>query len=313
MNYDEFKRFVIENVSQFLSDENQIEEIEEKQIYKNHVTLDALIVKFANINISPTVYMNNFFEDNISKSEAIEVTKRIAEVIKQNMPKQSLETGWLFDFDLVKNLIIPKVVGIKNNEQMLERLIYSQKADLAVTYSVYLNEFSNKNELSSIPISRNLAEKWGVSADVLEHAAKNNIQKLYSPCISDMADIFPHVMNMSGEMYVISNRYRVNGAAVFLDDRFMESVREQLQGDFYILPSSIHEMICISATNDMQIDELQSIVTDINACELIPEYRLSDHVYKYDYDRHEIYRADQEQKRQEELNASLGMRSHISR
>ena len=64
MNYDEFKQFVTDNVSQFLSDENQIEEIEEKQIYKNHVALDALIVRFANINISPTIYMNNFFEDN---------------------------------------------------------------------------------------------------------------------------------------------------------------------------------------------------------------------------------------------------------
>lgn len=62
MNYDEFKQFVTDNVSQFLSDENQIEEIEEKQIYKNHVTLDALIVKFANINISPTIYMNNFLK-----------------------------------------------------------------------------------------------------------------------------------------------------------------------------------------------------------------------------------------------------------
>lgn len=229
------------------------------------------------------------------------------------MPMQSLETGWLSDFDLVKNLIIPKVVGIKNNEQLLEKLVYSQKADLAVTYSVYLEEFSNNDNLASIPISHNLAERWGVSADVLEHAAKNNIQKLYAPCISDMADFLPPVMNMPGEMYVISNRYGVNGTAVFLDDRFMESVREQLQGDFYILPSSIHEMICINATNDMRVDELESIVTNINACQLLPEERLSDHVYKYDYDRHEIYRADQEQKRQEELNASLGMRSHISR
>ena len=122
MNYDEFKQFVTDNVSQFLSDENQIEEIVETQIYKNHVTMDALIVKFANINISPTVYMNNFFEDNLSKSEAIEVTRRIAEYIEKNMPMKSMETGWLSDFDLVKNLIIPKVVGIKNNEQLLEKL-----------------------------------------------------------------------------------------------------------------------------------------------------------------------------------------------
>lgn len=72
-------------------------------------------------------------------------------------------------------------------------------------------------------------------------------------------------------------------------------------------------MICVRNTGDLQVEELENMVTDVNQCEIAPKDKLSDHVYKYDCDRHEIYRADQELKRQEELNASQSVRSHISR
>ena len=98
-----------------------------------------------------------------------------------------------------------------------------------------------------------------------------------------------------------------------MDDQFMDHVKAQLGEDFYLLPSSIHEMICVRNTGDLQVEELENMVTDVNQCEIAPKDKLSDHVYKYDCDRHEIYRADQELKRQEELNASQSVRSHISR
>lgn len=48
---------------------------------------------------------------------------------------------------------------------------------------------------------------------------------------------------------------------------------------------------------------------DVSAVAL--QDRLSDHVYKYDFARHEIYRADQEQQRQAELNAEQA-RTHAT-
>mgnify|MGYP004437056153 FL=1 len=173
------------------------------------------------------------------------------------------------------------------------------------------------------PISHAMAEKWGVRADVLAHLVKNNLENVspegFHPCLRDMADVIPvNMKNAFGDMerdkmYIISNRRGINGAAVFMDDQFMDHVKAQLGEDFYLLPSSIHEMICVRNTGDLQVEELENMVTDVNQCEIAPKDKLSDHVYKYDCDRHEIYRADQELKRQEELNASQSVRSHISR
>ena len=323
MNYDEFKLLVKENISRFFTSENRIKDITLKQICKNGADLDGLIVSYQDINIAPVIYLNNYYESNLTKNQVLEITRHIAHLIEENMPNQSFETGWLSDFEKVKNLIVPKVVCVDGNEKMLENLIYTPAADLAVIYSVYLDKYSNATDCATIPISHAMAEKWGVRADVLAHLVKNNLENVspegFHPCLRDMADVIPvNMKNAFGDMerdkmYIISNRRGINGAAVFMDDQFMDHVKAQLGEDFYLLPSSIHEMICVRNTGDLQVEELENMVTDVNQCEIAPKDKLSDHVYKYDCDRHEIYRADQELKRQEELNASQSARSHISR
>lgn len=315
MNYDEFKLFVKEHVSQYISQSDQIDKIIERQICKNHVNKDALIVNFKNINVSPTIYFNDYWKNDLQENDALEITKHIAKLIENNLPEEKIDLEWLEDFDLAKNSIIPKVVGIKGNEEYLENLIYSKKADLAVTYSVYLENFSDENGVASIPVTNLHARKWGVSAEVLEHVAKENMKKIFSPRIFDMADFIPPQIDTMdrGSMYVILNSNGINGANVFLNDEFMDFVSKQLNGDFYLLPSSIHELICLKASDDMHVEELERMVQEVNYCQVAPEERLSDHVYKYDYNRHEIYRADQEQERVEELNANQAMHSHISR
>lgn len=61
----------------------------------------------------------------------------------------------------------------------------------------------------------------------------------------------------------------------------------------------------------MSVEELEDMVKTVNASAVALQDRLSDHVYKYDFARHEIYRADQEQQRQAELNAEQA-RTHAT-
>lgn len=81
-------------------------------------------------------------------------------------------------------------------------------------------------------------------------------------------------------MYVISNPFGLLGSGVFGDTDFLKKVHGQL-GDFYILPSSIHEVIVVS-TSVGSLTDLQAMVKEINETEVKPEDRLSDDVYKFD-------------------------------
>lgn len=207
----------------------------------------------------------------------------------------------------------------KNNEKLLEGKPYRQMADLAVTYHVLL---SKENGMMTVPISDKLMQSWGIAEDVLFTAAKNGMSNFTPVTIKSMTET---LMEMCGEeqfelmgvpteademMYIMSNTEKVNGAAAIIDPNNMDLARSYMQDDFYILPSSVHEVLLVKQSQ-MSVEELEDMVKTVNASAVALRDRLSDHVYKYDFARHEIYRADQEQQRQAELNAEQA-RTHAA-
>ena len=62
----------------------------------------------------------------------------------------------------------------------------------------------------------------------------------------------------------------------------LQSIAEATRSSFYILPSSIHEVLLIKEDNGMDAKELQSMVMDINQREVAPQDVLSNQVYFYD-------------------------------
>ena len=82
------------------------------------------------------------------------------------------------------------------------------------------------------------------------------------------------------QMYVLSNSIKVNGASAVLDAKMMEDIAEKV-GDFYILPSSIHELLVVPVKSGMDVESLENMVCEVNATQVQLEERLSDHVYTY--------------------------------
>lgn len=152
---------------------------------------------------------------------------------------------------------------------------------------------------------------------IIIHQEKINISPtiyldpFYKDYLSGSKDL-DTVMGEIGQIYVqnVPDKKKVNGAAAIIDPNNMDLARSYMQDDFYILPSSVHEVLLVKQ-NQMSVEELEDMVKTVNASAVALQDRLSDHVYKYDFARHEIYRADQEQQRQAELNAEQA-RTHAT-
>ena len=90
-------------------------------------------------------------------------------------------------------------------------------------------------------------------------------------------------MDMSGpQMYVVTNEEGFHGAAAAFYPDFMDNAAKELGGNFFILPSSVHEMLFLPDDGHMNVSELRDMVTSINASEVAPADRLTDSVYHYD-------------------------------
>lgn len=67
---------------------------------------------------------------------------------------------------------------------------------------------------------------------------------------------------------------------------FLDQAAEALGGDFYVLPSSAHEVLLVADDGSMEIGYLEEMVRSVNETEVSPAERLSDNVYHYDSKAH---------------------------
>jgi hypothetical protein len=82
-------------------------------------------------------------------------------------------------------------------------------------------------------------------------------------------------------MYVATNSRQANGATVICYPDFLRKISESMNTDFYILPSSIHEVILVPMDNGININDLTQMVQQVNKTQLEPEEVLSNHAYYY--------------------------------
>ena len=82
-------------------------------------------------------------------------------------------------------------------------------------------------------------------------------------------------------LYVLSNKLRSFGAASMLYEGILEKVGQKLGENYYILPSSIHEVIVVPESKSPVKQDLEEMVREINETQVEEEEVLSDRVYYF--------------------------------
>ena len=317
MNFQEFKDYVAEHIKELLPEKYEESKVAIQEVVKNNATLSAITIQSPDSNVSPTIYLDNYFAQYQDGKDMGLIMTDIARLRMEYELDQSFDVNSITDFDQVKDKIAARLVGAEGNEKLLENRPYTMVDDLAVTYCVMLGDSPDGS--MSVPITNALMENYGINVEQLHALAMTNMDQLSPAIFKSMNEVMKEMMMpqmleqcggdevltdqmMSamcppdvGNMYVLSNEQKLNGAAVLLNESVMEQVAEKVGGEFYILPSSIHETLIIPKSAGMERAELENMVQEVNATQVAPQDRLSDHVYTYDNETHEIYRADKEE------------------
>ena len=89
-------------------------------------------------------------------------------------------------------------------------------------------------------------------------------------------------------MYIVTNVRMVNGASSILYEGFLRRFAKDHPGNFYIIPSSIHEVVLVPEDMVEEPDHLASVISQANEAVVQPEEVLSDSLYYYDADQDSI-------------------------
>lgn len=97
------------------------------------------------------------------------------------------------------------------------------------------------------------------------------------------------VKEMAGNGYSVTAQETTknNGANIMLYKEYLEIAAEKMNGDFYILPSSIHELLAVPVST-AEIEKLRQMVKEVNDNEVAPEEILGYEVYRYNRETGEV-------------------------
>lgn len=265
-----------------------------KQMPKNNRSfLTGILLSSKQSEVPPLIYLENFYERykmGLALETVIEeilalYDEKLADVVFPH------DGSWLSDFVNVKEHILYKLVNYKLNEKYLESVPHIRFHDLAIVFHVLVDQ--TDDGIASLKIKNELMELWDISREELFQIAHANTERLFPAKIWKMADIIGKFteesptgqMDLKTPMYVATNQITVDGAAVILYENLLKACSLRMNGDFFILPSSLHEVILIPASDEMDAEELREIVTEINRTEVDAVDVLSDTVYRYYADK----------------------------
>lgn len=178
-----------------------------------------------------------------------------------------------------KNLII-KVV---NENNVGSSFVVHKKEDLAFIVTVNIED-------AYAYVTEELADSWNVSkatlfVDAMQNTMKERKQIIQSlPNILNMLSYHANPNDCDFDTKVITNETMFFGASALFYGNTMQKLSDEMESDLIILPSSIHEVLVMSANildGDRTLDALVDIVKEVNATTVLPEERLSDGVYVY--------------------------------
>ena len=298
MNFDEFVTQVKDRVKDFLPEDFADASVEVMETRKLNQTYTALVVRKEGQPIAPSIDLNALYEelDNSSMEEVLEKTADLA----QRQP-EDLDVEQIQDYDKAKDRLFIRVSGVEENRELLEDVPHKEFNGLAITYHV-LAEI-NDQEMGSTMVTNALLEKFGVTKEQLHEDALLNSPNILPPSIEPMEAMIGKMMGFGAAMEapagfkeqiekldmrregmaVLTNTQMVNGAAVIFYPGVMEKIGDSQQVNFFILPSSVHEVILVNDDGSMNLKDLEEMVKSINASEVAPKDRLSDTVFHYDW------------------------------
>lgn len=296
MDFKEFVENVIKNVTVSLGSRVKAEV---RQVTKNNgVRLHGLILSQENASVSPTIYLDGFYGEYTRGKSMGDIVYEIVAIYENNKVAVDIDMDFFLDYQAVQGRIFLKVIHYEKNREMLKDVPFRRFLDLAVTcYYGYMSDFLGKG---AIQIEIAHLDKWGISEEELFETARRNTMEKLGTEIMGMNEILTEILaekagaaderevelmlkNMETEvpMYVMTLRGRYFGAACICYKEVLQAFGERCRKNFYILPSSVHELILVPDSGREEPEELQRMVREVNAGHVAPEERLSDQVYYF--------------------------------
>lgn len=299
MDFNEFVEYIRNEIGDYLLNED-IDNIMIQPVTKNNnQKLTGLVIKLENENIVPNIYLEPYYEAYEDGHSLDEIMRDIVALYKQQVEhvrKSEFMDIASYTKDEIYDKVIYKVCNYESNKDRLSGTLYKQDMDLCKELRLVVE--LNEDGVASCSVTNAMLVKYDLDINTLWEKATENTEKMFPPVVQDLGNMLsmmggPEMPNAG--IYVLSNKQSVNGAAaMYYNNNKIEQLADELECNFYIIPSSIHEVLLVPDNSGMNAKYLQEIVLEANSMIVEPKDRLSGSVYKFDNETRTISIAEKD-------------------
>ena len=284
MNYQEFVGSVTGFLRESLPGGTRLQLIPLEK--NNGIIMDGLSVRKEEKRVAPMIYLDSYYREYLDGRSLRGICDQILECCEDSDFEEHFDVDFFREPERVRPTVAYRLINYEKNRELLQEIPHLPFLDLAVIFYSLLTDTPVGH--ATVLIRNSHLELWGKNTSWLYEAAKENTEKLLPKRLVSMEDMIYELSEGKQEaeyagvpMYVLTNSRKSFGAACLLYDGVLGECFRRLEESYYLIPSSVHEVILIPASAVGDSRELCALVQEMNRTQVRSTEVLSDTVYLY--------------------------------
>lgn len=270
-------------------------------VKNNGVTVTGLLLKGEEEHVAPNFYLEQQFVEWMRGIRTLEeISEKICKSYCEEVKKNShLISEIQFTWEEFRRGVFMRLVNKEKNLELLQNVPCREFMDLAVVY--YFSVQVSGEAMGTMVITKEHLELLGVSEEELHRTAKSNCGRFQPVKIRCMEDLLYELGRKIGVevfearachpfLFVMTNTKGMFGAVSMVFEEELECFANRIGNSFYILPSSVHEVILVPDCKEFCVEYFANMVKEINETQVEATEVLSDSIYFYDRETKSIRR-----------------------
>lgn len=290
MNKEAMQQQILEALKKKLGNEYSIRI---REVLKTNIKLDGLTILKIGENVSPTIYLEPFYEA-LDKGKTLDnVTNDISRLYfstrVEMLDMLGFDVSPIQDFNFVKKRLFVQLVNRNHNKELLLDIPYMPFLDdFSVIVRCLLDSTDEGN--ASFLVHDNHLQMWGIEREELLSFAVRNTRKLLGVDLRRMTTVLKEICPDFCEsdetniqdipLWVLTNKRKFLGAATVLFDDILRDFAN-VYGDFCVVFSSVHEALLLPTNDPADIDYITAINQSVNDTQVRVDEVLGTKAYFY--------------------------------
>ena len=315
MNMYEFNEAVVTAIKAKIPEplKEDIEVAVREVIKTNDEVLHGVVIMIPDRDMAPTIYLEECyreFENGITIDQIADEIIAISAEAYQNAPNFE---EFPMNYENIKDRLVVQLVDAEKNKARLKDLVYEVVGNgfVLIPYVVMKEDADGSMRAA---VTKDLAKEFDYDIAQLMETAFFNTATIYQPTFAEISSMFSvgtmteqhnpmrsdFTIDPNMGMYVLSNTTKFNGANVLFYPGMTKRIGDLLGKNYYVLPSSIHEMIIVPEGTGPTLKDFQKMVKEANNTVVEPRDVLSDKVLFFDRERNRLIEPNEKDRAGEE-------------